>query len=143
MMSQDNSPLVEITVHATDILFTNCEYPEPTKEMIIDKMREMLDEGNITYSEKRHPQTTITSAIQKINKEPISSVLETFGDIDDVISESERMQEDLEPIGVNNTYISHDVKQSHTTTGIGRSSTEQGGNRNSAPDPVDRDPFNE
>lgn len=142
-MSQDNSPLVEITVHATDILFTNCEYPEPTKEMIIDKMREMLDEGNITYSEKRHPQTTITSAIQKINKEPISSVLETFGDIDDVISESERMQEDLEPIGVNNTYISHDVKQSHTTTGIGRSSTEQGGNRNSAPDPVDRDPFNE
>ena len=39
---KDKSPLVEITVHATDILFTNCDYPEPTKEMIIEKMRELL-----------------------------------------------------------------------------------------------------
>ena len=68
-MMSDKSPLVEITVHATDILFTNCDYPEPTKEMIIEKMRELLDEGNISYSEKRHPQTTITSAIEKINKD--------------------------------------------------------------------------
>ena len=66
---KDKSPLVEITVHATDILFTNCDYPEPTKEMIIEKMRELLDEGNITYSEKRMPQTSITSAIEKINNE--------------------------------------------------------------------------
>ena len=95
---KDKSPLVEITVHATDILFTNCDYPEPTKEMIIEKMRELLDEGNITYSEKRYPQTSITSAIEKINKEPISSVLETFGDIDNIMSESEKLQEELEPI---------------------------------------------
>ena len=109
MMSEhkDKSPLVEITVHATDILFTNCDYPEPTKEMIIEKMRELLDEGNITYSEKRHPQTSITSAIEKINKEPISSVLETFGDIDNIMSESEKLQEELEP-------IYKDIPQSHT-----------------------------
>ena len=72
---KDKSPLVEITVHATDILFTNCDYPEPTNEMIIEKMRELLDEGNITYSEKRHPQTSITSAIEKINKEYMFSTL--------------------------------------------------------------------
>jgi|TARA_B100001250_G_scaffold8502_1_gene7181 tRNA/tmRNA/rRNA uracil-C5-methylase (TrmA/RlmC/RlmD family) len=145
---KDKSPLVEITVHATDILFTNCDYPEPTKEMIIEKMRELLDEGNITYSEKRHPQTSITSAIEKINKEPISSVLETFGDIDNIMSESEKLQEELEP-------INKDIPQSHTDkiftsrqtilkgTSIGRASEEQGGNRDKSSYSKDRDPFNE
>ena len=145
---KDKSPLVEITVHATDILFTNCDYPEPTKEMIIEKMRELLDEGNITYSEKRHPQTSITSAIEKINKEPISSVLETFGDIDNIMSESEKLQEELEP-------INKDIPQSHTdkiftsrqtilkASSIGRASDEQGGNRSKSSYSKDRDPFNE
>lgn len=121
-MMSDKSPLVEITVHATDILFTNCDYPEPTKEMIIEKMRELLDEGNISYSEKRHPQTTITSAIEKINKEPISSVLETFGDIDEAIQDARAMQHEI---------------------AIGRASEEQGGNRESNLYNEDKDPLNE
>jgi hypothetical protein len=119
---KDKSPLVEITVHATDILFTNCDYPEPTKEMVIEKMRELLDEGNISYSEKRHPQTTITSAIEKINKEPISSVLETFGDIDEAIQDARAMQHEI---------------------AIGRASEEQGGNRESNLYNEDKDPLNE
>ena len=158
MMSEhkDKSPLVEITVHATDILFTNCDYPEPTKEMIIEKMRELLDEGNITYSEKRHPQTSITSAIEKINKEPISSLLETFGDIDNIMSESEKLQEELEPITKdNNAMFNENIPQSHTDkiftsrqtilkgTSIGRASEEQGGNRDKSSYSKDRDPFNE
>ena len=154
MMSEhkDKSPLVEITVHATDILFTNCDYPEPTKEMIIEKMRELLDEGNITYSEKRYPQTTITSAIEKINKEPISSVLETFGDIDDGMSASDKLPMDLEPITKdNNAMFNENIPQSHTdkiftsrqTIGIGRASKEQGGNREANLYNEDNDPLNE
>ena len=120
--------------------------------MIIEKMRELLDEGNITYSEKRYPQTTITSAIEKINKEPISSVLETFGDIDDVMSESEKLQMDLEPITKdNNAMFNENIPQSHTdkiftsrqTIGIGRASKEQGGNREANLYNEDNDPLNE
>jgi hypothetical protein len=64
------------------------------------------------------------------------------------MSESEKLQEELEP-------INKDIPQSHTDkiftsrqtilkgTSIGRASEEQGGNRDKSSYSKDRDPFNE
>lgn len=48
---KDNSPKVEITIR---LEFTDCDYPEPTRETIRNKLREMLS-TNFAYSEKRYP----------------------------------------------------------------------------------------
>ena len=48
---KDVSPKVEITIN---LEFENCEYPEPTRETIRNKLREMLS-TNFAYSEKRYP----------------------------------------------------------------------------------------
>ena len=40
---------VEITIHETKLLFENCEYPNPTREQIADKLKETI----FSYSEKR------------------------------------------------------------------------------------------
>ena len=86
-------------------------------------------------------------------KEYTSLPLDTFGNIDAILkqhkelSESEKLQSDLEP-------INHNIPQSHTTSKIftsrqtlGRGSTEQGGNRDSQTKRksynTERDPFNE
>jgi len=42
---------VEITIHETKLLFTNCDYPEPTREQIADKLKDII----FSYSEKRMP----------------------------------------------------------------------------------------
>lgn len=48
---KDNSPKVEITIR---LEFNDCDYPEPTRETIREKLREMLS-TNFAYSEKRYP----------------------------------------------------------------------------------------
>ena len=140
---------VEITVK---LQFTN-QYSgngetEPTREQVREALIHHA-ENNLWYEEKRTPVKEESNTI--LNTEPVSNSLETFNDIEEAmeqaramqedISESERLQADLEPIGVNNAYISHDIKQSHIT--IGTDSNEQGGNRESNLYNEDRDPLNE
>ena len=48
---KDVSPKVEITIR---LEFEDCEYPEPTRETIRNKLREILS-TNFAYSEKRYP----------------------------------------------------------------------------------------
>jgi len=61
----------------------------------------------------------VSGVISAVNEEPISHTLETFGDIDNAITEAD--------------------KRKH----LGRPSTEQGGNRIKSSYNTDRDPFNE
>ena len=132
----DSSPKVIITVHSIDLSFDNCEYPEPTREQIAEKLCEYVNNNVFSYSELRHSNTEQST--------------------------SEIMQDELEPIN----YINHDIKQSHTVTSnlstfgeleeafkdaqkmsedmaIGRASKEQGGSREPHADNVNRDPLNE
>ena len=125
---------VNITVHSIELSFDN---PEPTREQIAEKLCEYVNNNVFSYSELRHNNTEQ--------------------------SVSEIMQDELEPI---KSYINHDIKQSHTVTSnlstfgeleeafddalkmskdmsIGRASVEQGGNRDSNMDSIDRDPLNE
>jgi len=137
MSKKDFSPKVDVTI---SLSFEDCEYPEPTRATIENKLREILNDGNLYYSEKRW--AVKASTITKINKEPISSNLDTFGDIDKIMSESEKLQEELEP-------INKDIPQSHTDKiftsrqTIGRPSEEQGGSRINNSYSTDRDPLNE
>ena len=132
----DPSYKVNISVHAIELSFDNCNYPEPTREQIAEKLCEYVNNGSgFTYSVRHNVS------------EP---------------SVSEQLMNDLEPIN----YINHDIKQSHTVTSnlstfgeleeafddalkmskdmsIGRASVEQGGNRDSNMDSIDRDPLNE
>ena len=123
-------------MHSIDLSFDNCEYPEPTREQIAEKLCEYVNSNVFSYSELRHSNTEQ--------------------------SPSEIMQDELEPIN----YINHDIKQSHTVTSnlstfgeleeafddalkmsndmsIGRASVEQGGNREENLYNEDKDPLNE
>ena len=138
--SNDRSPRVNISVHAIELSFDNCIYPEPTREQIAEKLCEYVNNNVFSYSEIRHSNTEQ--------------------------SPSEIMQDELEPINVNSHYINHDIKQSHTVTSnlstfgeleeafddaqkmskdmsIGRASVEQGGNREENLYNEDKDPLNE
>lgn len=106
---KDMSPKVEITINLT---FENCEYPEPTRETIYERLSELLIKQALPYSEKRHPQ----SNFEIVNEKPISSDLETFGDIDSISEQSKH---------------------------LGRPSKEQGGSRVHIDYNTDNDPFNE
>ena len=92
---KDIADFVDITVHEITVRLKNQTYPEPTRETITKAVREYLQENKFSYSEKRYSHHTLDineSAIE----EPITSSLETFGDIDD------------------GQYIKHNIPQSHT-----------------------------
>ena len=141
----DPSYKVNISVHAIELSFDNCNYPEPTREQIAEKLCEYVNNGSgFTYTVRHN------------NTEP---------------SVSEELMNDLEPIAP--LHINHNIKQSHTTEYVtsnlstfgeleeafddalkmskdmakcqqlGRASVEQGGNRDEADYSIDRDPLNE
>ena len=116
---RDHSPKVEITI---SLSFEDCDYPEPTRKTIENKLRDILNKGNLTYSEKRYPDV---AKINKINKEPISSNLDTFGELEEAMEEARSMAESIK----NDT--------------LGRPSKEQGGSRINNSYSIDRDPLNE
>lgn len=129
MPHEDIADIVDITLHEITVRFENQTYPAPTREDIAKKVIEILHENKFSYSEKRNPHVGQSVSEQLMNDlEPISSSLETFGDIDD------------------SHYIKHNIPQSHTTIStraIGRDSKEQGGNREENLYGNDRDPLNE
>ena len=118
---RDHSPKVEITI---SLSFENCDYPEPTRKTIENKLRDILNKGNLTYSEKRYPDV---AKINKINKEPISSNLDTFGELEEAMEEA--------GIDKDKIFTSRQT--------IGRPSKEQGGYRINNSYSSDRDPLNE
>ena len=139
---------------------------EPTREQVRKALIHHA-ENNLWYEEIRTPvkeerdafdvhNDLVSGKLEKnaylLHEEPVSNPLETFNDIDEAIetakqmqqdiSESERLQADLEP-------ISKDIPQSHTNKlftsrqTLGRASKEQGGDREQYIDNANRDPFNE
>ena len=119
----DTADIVEIEIHPIKLQFSNQNYPHPTRKDIIVSAREYLEANTFSYSEKR-----ITHNDKEImNKEPISSTLETFGDIQDALD-------------IHNELVSGELAKSQT---IGRPSTEQGGSRLNNAYNIDNDPLNE
>ena len=119
----DTADIVEIEIHPIKLQFSNQNYPHPTRKDIIVSAREYLEANTFSYSEKR-----ITHNDKEImNEEPISSKLETFGDIQDALD-------------IHNELVSGELAKSQT---IGRSSTEQGGSRLNNAYNIDHDPLNE
>ena len=119
----DKADIVEIEIHPIKLQFSNQNYPHPTRKDIIVSAREYLEANTFSYSEKR-----ITHNDKEImNEEPISSKLETFGDIQDALD-------------IHNELVSGELAKSQT---IGRSSTEQGGSRLNNAYNIDHDPLNE
>ena len=119
----DTADIVEIEIHPFKLQFSNQNYPHPTRKDIIVSAREYLEANTFSYSEKR-----ITHNDKEImNKEPISSTLETFGDIQDALD-------------IQNELVSGELAKSQT---IGRPSTEQGGSRLNNAYNIDNDPLNE
>lgn len=123
---RDHSPKVEITI---SLSFENCDYPEPTRKTIENKLRDILNKGNLTYSEKRYPDV---AKINKINKEPISSNLDTFGELEEAMEEARTIADSIDK---------DKIFTSRQT--IGRPSKEQGGSRINNSYSTDRDPLNE
>ena len=142
----DSSPKVIITVHSIDLSFDNCEYPEPTREQIAEKLCEYVNSNVFSYSELRHsnteqsPSEIMQDELEPINKDipqshtdkiftsrqtitnSITSNLSTFGELEEAFKDAQKMSEDM---------------------AIGRASTEQGGNREENAYNTDRDPLNE
>ena len=126
----DSSPKVIITVHSIDLSFDNCEYPEPTREQIAEKLCEYVNSNVFSYSELRHSNTdTINKDIPQshtdkifTSRQTITSNLSTFGELEEAFKDAQKMSEDM---------------------AIGRASTEQGGNREENAYNTDRDPLNE
>ena len=120
----DKADIVEIEIHPFKLQFSNQNYPHPTRRDIIVSAREYLEANIFSYSEKR---ITHNDKEHESNKEPISSKLETFGDIQDALD-------------IHNELVSGELAKSQT---IGRSSTEQGGSRLNNAYNIDHDPLNE
>ena len=119
----DTADIVEIEIHPIKLQFSSQNYPHPTRKDIIVSAREYLEANTFSYSEKR-----ITHNDKEImNKEPISSTLETFGDIQVALD-------------IHNELVSGELAKSQT---IGRPSTEQGGSRLNNAYNIDNDPLNE
>ena len=128
MSREDKADIVEIEIHPIKLQFSNQNYPHPTRRDIIVSAREYLEANTFSYSEKR---ITHNTSVKEHNKEPISSKLETFKDLDDAFS-------------VHNELVSgeHEKDKAKSQT-IGRSSTEQGGSRLNNAYNIDHDPLNE
>ena len=119
----DKADIVEIEIHPFKLQFSNQNYPHPTRRDIMISAREYLEANTFSYSEKRITHNDKHES----NKEPISSKLETFGDIQDALD-------------IHNELVSGELAKSQT---IGRSSTEQGGSRLNNAYNIDHDPLNE
>ena len=128
-MSEDKADFVDIELQPFTIQFTNQTYPHPTREEIAEKVYEYLQTTVFGYSEKRYN----TDDREELNKEPISSKLETFGDIENVYS-TQWPKTEQTAAGLGSI-----VK----TETLGRVSTEQGGNRKRNQYNTERDPLNE
>ena len=132
-MTEDKADIVEIEIHPFKLQFSNQNYPHPTRKDIIVSAREYLEANTFSYSEKR---ITHNDKEHESNKEPISSTLETFGDIQDAL--------DNKSFDIHNELVSgehqKDIAKSQT---IGRPSTEQGGSRLNNAYNIDNDPLNE
>ena len=115
---EDTADIVEIEIHPFKLQFHHQTYPDPTREIILNAAREYLEQTYFSYSEKR---ITHNEEINTVNKELISSKLETFEDLNDAFS-------------VHNELV---------TGSIGRDSDEQGGDREGKSYSKERDPFNE
>ena len=124
MSKEDKADIVEIEIHPFKLQFSNQNYPHPTRRDIMISAREYLEANTFSYSEKR---ITHNDKEHESNKEPISSKLETFGDIQDALD-------------IHNELVSGELAKSQT---IGRSSTEQGGSRLNNAYNIDHDPLNE
>lgn len=120
----DKADIVEIEIHPFKLQFSNQNYPHPTRRDIMISAREYLEANTFSYSEKR---ITHNDKEHESNKEPISSKLETFGDIQDALD-------------IQNELVSGELAKSQT---IGRSSKEQGGSRLNNAYNIDHDPLNE
>ena len=120
----DKADIVEIEIHPFKLQFSNQNYPHPTRRDIMISAREYLEANTFSYSEKR---ITHNDKEHESNKEPISSKLETFGDIQDALD-------------IQNELVSGELAKSQT---IGRPSTEQGGSRLNNAYNIDHDPLNE
>ena len=123
----DTADIVEIEIHPFKLQFSNQNYPHPTRRDIIVSAREYLEANTFSYSEKRITHNDKHES----NKEPISSKLETFGDIQDALD-------------IHNELVSgeHQKNIAKSQT-IGRPSTEQGGSRLNNAYNIDNDPLNE
>ena len=128
----DTADIVEIEIHPIKLQFSNQNYPHPTRKDIIVSAREYLEANTFSYSEKR-----ITHNDKEImNKEPISSTLETFGDIQDAL--------DNKSFDIHNELVSGELQKNIAKSQtIGRPSTEQGGSRLNNAYNIDNDPLNE
>ena len=123
----DTADIVEIEIHPIKLQFSNQNYPHPTRKDIIVSAREYLEANTFSYSEKRITHNDKHEKEFTTNKEPISSKLETFGDIQDALD-------------IHNELVSGELAKSQT---IVRSSTEQGGSRLNNAYNIDHDPLNE
>ena len=105
--------------------------PAVTKQDIAEQCAEKLNNLEFIYS----VMPEIDTSINEVNKEPISSELDTFGDIDDAIEDAKRMQQSMSK-SMSNPQVSKEAT-------LGRASEEQGGNRSKNKYNTDRDPFND
>ena len=81
-----------IKLHEITLQFEGKEYPEPTREQIAEKACEYLNELKFSYSEKRYSDKT-----EEINTEPVTSDLETFGDIDKAMEKAHQKLDGINP----------------------------------------------
>lgn len=87
-MLMSRPDIVSIKLHEIAIDFSDCIYPEPTRETIAKRVIEYLQENKFSYSEKRTPQLGLSTSEELMNDlEPITSKLETFGDIESILNE--------------------------------------------------------
>ena len=131
MSHEDKADIVEIEIHPFKLQFSNQTYPDPTRETILNAAREYLEQTIFSYSEKRITHNEVIDN----NKEPISSKLETFGDVQDAL--------DIHNELVSGKLLGDLPHTSKVSLSIGRASEEQGGNREAKTYSKDRDPFNE
>lgn len=108
----------EITI---SLLFENCNYSEPTRDQIRERLSDMLINDTFTYKRK-----TITQPLD-IHNELVSGVISA--------------NDDNEPISAYTE--AKEIAMSDKSKHLGRASKEQGGNRYHYSYNTDRDPFNE
>jgi len=104
-----------------NIKYENMGFPEPTRERVMADLEKMGRMGDIGYTEIRtnavntHELPIQADLFEEINKEPITSELETFGDIDSMMREAQlivdNVEREVESIGTSSrvpTYTAED-----------------------------------
>lgn len=114
-MTENKADSVDITLHEITVRFENQTYPAPTREDIAKKVIEILHENKFSYSEKRYSHPSVSEQLMN-DLEPISSPLETFGELEEAMEQARAMQKDI------STSIGRDSKEQGGTTMVGRKS---------------------